>query len=159
MLRIGHGFDIHRFIENKPLILGGVHIPSDKGMEAHSDGDVLIHAICDALLGAAALGDIGQHFPDTDKQYAEVDSRILLMHVVKLIHQHHYQINNIDSTIIAQEPKFAPYIEAMRINLANDLQIAKNCVSVKATTMEKLDAIGEKKGIAVHAVVLLSDKN
>ncbi len=154
-MRIGHGFDIHRFQEGKPLVLGGVSISFNKGMEAHSDGDVLIHAVCDALIGAAALGDIGQHFPDTASEFKAANSRNLLTHVVQLLFDRGFSVSNIDTTIVAQVPKLAPYIDEMRTNLAVDLKIDKSCVSVKATTMEKLDAIGREEGIAVHAVVLI----
>lgn len=155
MLRIGHGFDIHRFTKGPLLILGGVHIPFEQGMAAHSDGDVLIHALCDALLGAAALGDIGQHFPDHDGRFKSQDSRIFLRAIVELLEKNHYAINNVDTTIMAQTPKLAPFINQMRDYLAADLGIDKSRVSVKATTMEELDAVGASKGIAVHAVALI----
>lgn len=155
MLRIGHGFDIHRFEEGKPLVLGGVSIPFPKGMQAHSDGDVVLHAVCDALLGAAALGDIGKHFPDTDPQYRGSDSRMLLRHVVTLIRQQKFAVQNVDVTVVAQVPKLAPHIAAMCANMAADLAISLSCVNIKATTMEKLGPIGQEEALAAYAVVLL----
>ena len=154
-MRIGHGYDVHAFTEGNHLVLGGVHIPYTQSFEAHSDGDVLIHAICDALLGALALGDIGKHFPDTSAAYAKIDSRILLRKSCELIKQQGYQLGNLDSIIVAQAPKMAPHIEAMRANLAADLECAINQISVKATTTERLGFEGRKEGIAAHAVVLL----
>ena len=156
-MRIGHGFDVHRFGEGDHIFLGGVKIPYAQGLVAHSDGDVLLHAVCDALLGAAGLGDIGKHFPDTDERYKGIDSRELLRHVVALLQEKHLAPINIDSTIIAQAPKMAPHIEAMRHNMAADLGIESSLVNVKATTTEKLGYTGRKEGIAVHAVVLLKD--
>lgn len=156
--RIGHGYDIHRFEEHstrQSIILGGITIPYERGLVAHSDGDVVIHAICDALLGAAALGDIGQHFPDTSVEYKNCDSRELLRQVVKKIHIQQYVVGNIDVSIIAEMPKLAPYISLMRATLAQDLQISNNELNIKATTHEGLDAIGEKRGIGVHAVALI----
>ena len=154
-MRIGQGFDAHRFIQGVKLILGGVEIHYDYGMEAHSDGDVVIHALCDAILGALALGDIGKHFPDTSSEFKGVDSRILLRKVVELMEQHEHKINNVDITIIAQKPKVAAYIEPMRKNLANDLKTEIANVSVKATTTEKMGFTGRGEGIAVQAIVLL----
>ncbi|MGI9279092.1 MAG: 2-C-methyl-D-erythritol 2,4-cyclodiphosphate synthase [Endozoicomonas sp.] len=158
-MRIGHGFDVHRFSDeataNAQVILGGVGIDYSHSLLAHSDGDVLLHAVCDALLGAAALGDIGQHFPDTDPRYKGIDSRQLLRHVVALVHENGYQVVNVDSTIVAQAPKMAPHIPAMRENIARDLQVQTGAVNVKATTTEKLGYTGRKEGVAVHAVVLL----
>jgi 2-C-methyl-D-erythritol 2,4-cyclodiphosphate synthase len=154
-MRIGHGYDVHAFTAGDQLVLGGVTIPHSHAFAAHSDGDVLIHALCDALLGAAALGDIGRHFPDTSAEFKNIDSRILLRHVVGLLHQHGYRLGNADMTIIAQAPKMAPHIEAMRTNLAADLQGDIGQVNVKATTTEKLGFAGRKEGIAAHAVVLL----
>lgn len=154
-MRIGHGYDVHRFGEGCFVTLGGVEIPFHKGLVAHSDGDVLIHALCDALLGACALGDIGRHFPDTDPQYKGVNSRVLLKHVVNLVAEHGWQLVNLDATIIAQAPKMAPHIEQMKINLANDLQVELSQLNIKATTTEKLGFTGREEGIAVHAVVLL----
>ncbi len=156
-MRIGHGFDIHRFENGKPLILGGVVIPFPQGMKAHSDGDVLLHAVCDAILGAAALKDIGTHFPDTDARYKGIDSRNLLRNVVALVQQKGFNVQNIDATIIAEAPKLAPYLDAMCDNLAEDMGLSRRDVNVKATTMEKLGAIGQGEAIAVHAVVLLRD--
>lgn len=156
MFRIGHGFDIHQFEENKPLILGGVPIPYSKGMKGHSDGDVVIHALCDAILGAAAMGDIGKYFPDTDSQHKNRNSREFLREIVHLVHQKDYQIGNADVSIIAQVPKLAPYLEQMCVLLSQDLRIAVTDVNVKATTMERLGPIGQEQAIAAHAVVLLS---
>ena len=155
-MRIGHGFDVHRFGEGDHIILGGVKIPHKYGLIAHSDGDVLLHAVCDALLGAAGLGDIGRHFPDTDQRYSGIDSRKLLRHVVSLLKDHHFKPGNIDATIVAQAPKMAPHIDSMRSNIAEDLGLAVNAVNVKATTTEKLGYTGRQEGIAVHAVTLLS---
>lgn len=157
-MRIGHGYDIHRFEETSSkqhIILGGVQIPYERGIVAHSDGDVAIHAICDALLGASGLGDIGQHFPDTDPKYKNHDSRDFLRLVMQKVLAQGYVIGNVDVSIIAQAPKLAPHIMAMRENLALDLQTSVNNVNVKATTNEGLDAVGLKLGIAVHAVALL----
>lgn len=160
-MRIGHGYDIHRF-EAQPtrdyVTLGGVQIPHSHGLIAHSDGDVLIHAICDAILGALALGDIGKHFPDTDPAYKNCDSRDLLRHVVQKMLAENYTIGNIDATILAELPKILPHAAAMRAHLASDLQISINNINIKATTHEGLGAIGEKRGIAAHAVVLLVKK-
>ena len=155
-MRIGQGFDAHRFSDSGRLVLGGVEIPFDKGMEAHSDGDVVIHALCDAILGALALGDIGQHFPDSSETYKGIDSRILLRHVVELMQQQQHRIHNVDITIIAQAPKLASYLPAMRDILANDLHTALNNVSLKATTTEHMGFTGRGEGIAVMAVVLLA---
>lgn len=154
-MRIGHGYDVHKFVENRPLIIGGVIVPHSHGLEAHSDGDVLIHAICDALLGAAGLWDIGHHFPDTDEAFKNIDSRKLLKRVVNDLAELGWQVNNIDSTIIAQAPKLAPFIPDMRKLLADDLAINVDAVNVKATTTEKLGFAGRKEGIAAHAVALL----
>ena len=154
-MRIGHGFDVHRFGEGDHIFLGGVNIAHNQGLIAHSDGDVLLHALCDALLGAAGLGDIGQHFPDTDERYKGIDSRELLRHVVALLRNNRLSTVNVDSTIIAQAPKMAPHIDAMRNNIAADLGIDRSLVNVKATTTEKLGYTGRKEGVAVHAVVLL----
>jgi len=154
-MRIGQGYDVHAFAENRKLILGGVDVPHDVGLAGHSDADVLIHACCDALLGALALGDIGKHFPDTSADFENIDSRILLRHVGSLIKENGYCVANLDSTIIAQRPKLAPYIEIMRKNLAEDLSISIDQVSVKATTTEKLGFEGKGEGIASQAIVLL----
>ena len=154
-MRIGFGYDVHRFAENRDLWLGGIKIPHSKGLMGHSDADVLIHAICDALLGAAALGDIGKHFPDTDPRYKGIDSKILLTETARLITNAGYKIMNIDSTIAMQAPKIASYIEQMRITLSNLLQIEAGQVSVKATTTEKLGFEGREEGVSAYAVVLL----
>lgn len=156
-MRIGHGFDVHAFGDGDAITLGGVRIPYHRGLMAHSDGDVLLHAICDALLGAAGLGDIGQHFPDDDLAFKAIDSRILLRRVVGLVHQHRLTISNVDSTVIAQAPKLAPYIPAMVAQIAPELDVASQRVSVKATTTERLGYIGRGEGIAAHAVVLLHE--
>lgn len=155
-MRIGHGYDVHAFDEGNFITLGGVQIPHNQGLKAHSDGDVALHALADALLGAAAMGDIGQHFPDTDDAYQGADSRVLLRHVVGLIHNKGYRVGNVDVTIIAQAPKMAPHIMLMRERIAQDLQVALDDVNVKATTTEKLGFVGRKEGIAVHAVALLT---
>ena len=154
-MRIGHGYDVHRLVEGRRLILGGVDIPHKKGLLGHSDADVLVHAIMDALLGAAALGDIGKHFPDSDPAYAGVDSLKLAAHVATLVRHHGYRIVNIDSTILAQAPKLAPHIETMRRNIANALGVELSAINVKATTEEGLGFTGEKLGIAAHAVCLI----
>lgn len=154
-MRIGFGYDVHRFAENRDLWLGGIKIPHSKGLLGHSDADVLIHAICDALLGAAALGDIGKHFPDTDPEYKGIDSKILLSETARLITNAGYKIANIDSTIAMQAPKIASYIEQMRITLSSLLQIETGQVSVKATTTEKLGFEGREEGVSAYAVVLL----
>ena len=154
-MRIGQGFDAHRFSDSGRLMLGGVEIPFDKGMQAHSDGDVVIHALCDAILGALALGDIGQHFPDNSDEYKGIDSRILLQRVVELMQQQHYRINNLDITIVAQAPKLAPHLSAMREILAQDLDVEVSSVSLKATTTEQMGFTGRGEGIAAMAVVLL----
>lgn len=154
-MRIGHGYDVHRFGEGEFITLGGVRLPHKFGLVAHSDGDVLLHALSDALLGAAALGDIGRHFPDTDPQFKGADSRALLRHVVGLVQAKGWRVGNVDATIVAQAPKMAPHIEAMRANIAADLQVELDAVNVKATTTEKLGFTGREEGIAVHAVALL----
>lgn len=154
-MRIGHGYDVHRFAENRPLVIGGVTIPHSHGLEAHSDGDVLIHAICDALLGAAGLWDIGHHFPDTDDAFKNIDSRVLLRRVMDDLSGLGWAVNNIDSTVIAQAPKLAPFIPQMKSLLAEDLAISEGELNIKATTTEKLGFAGRQEGIAAHAVVLL----
>lgn len=154
-MRIGHGYDVHRFCDGDFITLGGVRIPHKYGLLAHSDGDVLLHALSDALLGAAALGDIGKHFPDTDPQFKGADSRVLLRHVVGIVQAKGWKVGNVDATIVAQAPKMAPHIETMRQRLAEDLQVALDQVNVKATTTEKLGFTGREEGIAVHAVALL----
>ena len=155
MLRIGHGYDVHRLVEGRRLILGGVEVPHTLGLLGHSDADVLTHAVMDALLGAAGLGDIGRHFPDTDPAYAGADSLKLLDHVVELLEEKGYQVGNVDATILAQRPKLAPYLEQMRENLAARMKAALEQVNVKATTEEKLGFTGAEEGIAAHAVCLL----
>ncbi|MFK3681785.1 2-C-methyl-D-erythritol 2,4-cyclodiphosphate synthase [Pseudomonas sp. NPDC088890] len=154
-MRIGHGYDVHRFTDGDFITLGGVHIPHKYGLLAHSDGDVVLHALSDALLGAAALGDIGKHFPDTDPQFKGADSRVLLRHVVGIVQAKGWMVGNIDATIVAQAPKMAPHIETMRQLIAQDLQVELDQVNVKATTTEKLGFTGREEGIAVHAVALL----
>ena len=155
-MRIGHGYDVHRFGSGDAVILGGVRIPHSRGLAAHSDGDVLVHATCDALLGAIAAGDIGGHFPDTDPGNAGIDSRILLRRVMGLVRDAGYVLANLDATLVAQAPRMAPHIDAMRANLAADLGSRLSEVNVKATTTEGLGFAGRKEGIAAHAVVLLS---
>lgn len=155
-MRIGHGYDVHRFGEGDFITLGGVQIPYHRGLVAHSDGDVLIHALCDGLLGACGLGDIGRHFPDTDPKYKGIDSRQLLRHVMLLVKQQGWQLANMDATIIAQAPKMAPHIVTMQQLLAEDMQVALGQLNIKATTTEKLGFTGREEGIAVHTVVLLA---
>ncbi len=155
MIRVGMGYDVHRFKDGGDVILGGVKIDYEQGLEAHSDGDVVLHALCDALLGAAALGDIGKHFPDTDPEFKGADSRVLLRHVYRIIQDKGYVLVNADITIIAQAPKMAPYIVAMCVNIAADLNIDVDFINVKATTTEKLGFEGRKEGIAVQAIVLI----
>jgi 2-C-methyl-D-erythritol 2,4-cyclodiphosphate synthase len=154
-MRIGQGFDAHALVTGRKLIIGGVEIPHEKGLAGHSDADVLIHAVCDALLGAAGLGDIGTHFPDTDARYKGIDSRKLLREVAQLLRQKKLRVANVDATIIAQAPKMAPHIAVMRANLASDLGVAPDAVNVKAKTTEKLGFIGRGEGIAAEAVALL----
>src|SRR5690625_2428510 len=157
-MRIGYGYDVHRLVEGRPLILGGVDIPFTKGLAGHSDADVLLHAVVDALLGACALGDIGRHFPDTDPQYAGADSRELLREVAKLIGREAYVVANIDATAVADDPRLAPHITAMRNNIAADLQLETAQVSVKATTSEGLGFEGRQNGISARAVALVIAK-
>ena len=157
-IRIGHGFDVHAFAEGRRLVIGGVYIPHDRGLLGHSDADVLIHAICDALLGAAALGDIGRHFPDSDPRYKGIDSRELLRHVGGLLDARGWRVGNVDATIIAQAPRMAPHIPAMREHLAADLGIPVEALNVKATTTEKLGFTGRGEGIAAEAVCLIQAK-
>ncbi|MBE6837947.1 MAG: 2-C-methyl-D-erythritol 2,4-cyclodiphosphate synthase [Ruminococcus sp.] len=154
-MRIGHGYDVHRLAEGRKLILGGVEIPHEKGLLGHSDADVLAHAVMDALLGAAALGDIGKHFPDNDEKYKDADSIELLKEVCRILCENGYKIGNIDSTILCQSPKLAPHIDSMRKNIAEACGIDISLVSVKATTEEKLGFTGDGSGIAVHAVCLI----
>ncbi len=157
MIRIGQGFDAHRFADAGRLVLGGVEIPYSRGMQAHSDGDVVIHALCDALLGALALGDIGQHFPDNSAEFAGIDSRILLRRVVELLDERRYRLVNADLTIIAQAPKLAAHLPAMQAILAEDLRVTPDQVGIKATTTEHMGFTGREEGIAALAVVLIDD--
>lgn len=155
MIRVGQGYDVHRFNDGDHIILGGVTIPYERGLEAHSDGDVVLHALADAILGAAALGDIGKHFPDTDPEFKGADSRVLLRHVYKIVQEKGYKLMNADVTIIAQAPKMLPHVPDMRANIAADLLVDIDFINVKATTTEKLGFEGRKEGIAVQAVVLI----
>jgi 2-C-methyl-D-erythritol 2,4-cyclodiphosphate synthase len=155
MIRIGHGFDVHQLVEGRKCIIGGVDIPHEKGLKGHSDADVLLHAICDALLGAAAMGDIGKHFPDTDPRFKGIDSRELLRHVAALINEKGYGVVNVDATVIAEAPRLAKHIAAMCTNIAADLGVAADCVNVKATTSERLGFTGRGEGIAAEAVCLI----
>lgn len=157
-IRIGHGFDVHAFAEGRRLILGGVDIPHERGLLGHSDADVLLHAICDALLGAAGLGDIGRHFPDSAPEYKGIDSRKLLRHVAALLLQHGWRVGNVDATIIAQAPRMAPHIPVMREYIAEDLDVAADQVNVKATTTERLGFTGRGEGIAAEAVCLIDKR-
>lgn len=157
-MRIGHGYDVHKLVVDRKLILGGVEIPHEKGLLGHSDADVLLHAVCDALLGAAGLGDIGKHFPDTDESYKGIDSRVLLREVVSLLYSRGFRVVNIDCTVIAQSPKLAEYIGKMRRNIAADCGIDREFINVKATTEEGLGFTGEKQGIAAHAVCIIENK-
>jgi len=159
MFRIGQGFDVHQLVEGRPLIIGGITIPYEKGLLGHSDADVLLHTVADAVLGAIGAGDIGKHFPDTDPEFKDADSAKLLEHVWNLVKQEGYKLGNIDCTIIAQSPKMAPYIEAMRERIAQLLEATVEQVNVKATTTEKLGFTGRKEGIAAQAVVLLMKSN
>ena len=154
-IRIGHGYDVHKLVQGRKCIIGGVDIPCELGLLGHSDADVLLHAVSDALLGAAALGDIGKHFPDTDERYAGANSFVLLCKVADLLAEKGYKASNIDATIIAQIPKMAPYINDMRANIAKACKMDLDCVSVKATTEEKLGFTGAKRGIAAHCVCLI----
>jgi len=158
-MRIGHGFDVHRLVAGRKLVLGGVEIPHAVGLLGHSDADVLLHAICDAILGAVAAGDIGKHFPDSNPKYQGIDSRLLLRHVVALMHHQGYRFCNLDATILCQRPKLAPHIEAMCHNVAADCQCSRGQVNIKATTTEKLGFEGREEGISAHAVVLLQPGN
>ena len=154
-IRVGHGFDVHALVEDRKLIVGGVDIPYHQGLAGHSDADVLLHAICDALLGAAGLGDIGRHFPDTDAAFAGIDSRILLRRVAEQLRERGWQVGNVDATIIAQAPKMAPHIARMTAHIADDLGVALDRINVKATTTEKLGFTGRGEGIAAEAVCLI----
>lgn len=157
-IRIGHGYDVHRFEKGRKCIIGGVDIPCELGLLGHSDADVLLHAVSDALLGAAALGDIGKHFPDTSPEFEGADSLVLLQKTVELLREQGYIVSNIDSTVVAQMPKLAPYIDEMRKNIASACGVDKDRVSVKATTEEKLGFTGAKQGISAHAVCLIEKK-
>ncbi|MBX9905014.1 MAG: 2-C-methyl-D-erythritol 2,4-cyclodiphosphate synthase [Burkholderiales bacterium] len=157
-MRIGQGFDVHALVAGRKLIIGGVNIPFERGLAGHSDADVLLHAICDALIGAAGLGDIGKHFPDTDPRYKGVDSRELLRAVARLLGEQGYVVVNVDSTIIAQAPKMAPHIAAMRTNIAADLGVAVDSINVKAKTAEKLGLVGRGEGIVAEAVALIASR-
>lgn len=159
MLRIGHGYDVHAFGPGDHVILGGERIPFERGLVAHSDGDVVLHAVCDALLGAAGLGDIGRHFPDTDARFKGADSRALLRDVVAMLRERLWHVANVDITVIAQRPRLAPHIDAMRAHIANDLGIEWGAVNVKATTTERLGYIGREEGIACHAVALIQQSD
>jgi 2-C-methyl-D-erythritol 2,4-cyclodiphosphate synthase len=155
MIRVGQGYDVHRFCEGNAIVLGGISIPYERGLEAHSDGDVVLHALSDALLGAAALGDIGKHFPDTDPAFKGADSRVLLRHVYQVVQAQGYKLVNADITIIAQAPKMSPHTAMMCSYIADDLKVAVDCINVKATTTEQLGFEGRKEGIAVQAIVLI----
>lgn len=156
-IRVGHGYDVHKLVEGRKLILGGVEIEHETGLLGHSDADVLLHAVCDALLGAAALGDIGTHFPDRNESYRGISSLVLLQKTGKLLAENHWKVGNIDATLIAQKPKISPYIPEMIRNIANVLQIGEDCVSIKATTEENLGFTGREEGMAAHAVCLITD--
>lgn len=158
MMRIGHGYDVHAFGDGDHVVLGGVRIDFDRGLVAHSDGDVMIHALCDALLGAAGLGDIGKHFPDTDERLSGADSRDLLRAVVSQLDAAGWSVGNVDLTVIAQTPRLSEHVSAMQMNLAHDLGVAQDCVNVKATTTERLGFVGREEGIASHAVALLTNQ-
>ena len=158
MMRIGHGYDVHAFGDGDHVVLGGVRIDFDRGLVAHSDGDVMIHALCDALLGAAGLGDIGKHFPDTDERLSGADSRDLLRAVLSQLDAAGWSVGNVDLTVIAQTPRLSEHVSAMQMNLAHDLGVAQDCVNVKATTTERLGFVGREEGIASHAVALLTSQ-
>lgn len=157
-MRIGQGFDVHALVAGRKLVIGGVTIPFERGLAGHSDADVLLHAICDALIGAAGLGDIGGHFPDTDPRYRGIDSRELLRAAARLLTGRGYAVGNVDATIIAQAPKMAPHIPAMRANIAADLAVAEHCINIKAKTAEKLGFVGRGEGIVAEAVVLIAPR-
>lgn len=154
-MRIGHGYDVHRLVDGRPLVLGGVKIPFELGLLGHSDADVLLHAVCDAILGAAALGDIGKHFPDSDEAFRNIDSRILLRKTAELLREKGYKVVNVDATVIAQKPKLSPFIAEMRDNIALDCGVSAECVNVKATTEEGLGFTGDLSGISAYAVCLI----
>ena len=156
-MRIGHGYDVHRLVPGRKLILGGVEIPCEMGLDGHSDADVLTHAIMDALLGAAALGDIGRHFPDHDDQYLGIDSQILLGKVCSMLDEHHYRVGNLDATVIAQRPKLSPYMEQMREKLSQTMGISVDRINLKATTEERMGFTGRGEGISAHAVCLWNE--
>lgn len=156
-MRIGHGYDVHSFAEGRKLFIGGIEIPFSKGLLGHSDADVLLHAVCDALLGAAGLGDIGKHFSDSDPAYKGIDSKLLLAHTVKLLKEKSMKISNVDSTVVAQVPKLSPYIEEMKLCIAHICEVSPDRINVKATTEEKLGFTGREEGIAAHAVCLLEE--
>jgi len=158
MMRIGHGYDAHAFTPGRPLRLGGITIPHERGLAGHSDGDAVIHALCDALLGAAGLPDIGHHFPDTKAEHADADSRNFLTHTMTLLRERNLHLLNADITILAQEPKLAPHLEAMRTELARTMQLPPEHINIKATTTDGLGAIGQRQGIAAHAVALLQNR-
>lgn len=155
-MRIGHGYDVHQLVADRKLILGGIEIDHHLGLLGHSDADVLLHAVCDAIIGALGLGDIGQHFPDTDAQYAGADSRVLLRHVISLMRQQDYELGNLDVTVVAQQPKLASHLMAMKANLASDFNCPQSKLNIKATTTEKLGFVGREEGIEAHAVVMLN---
>jgi 2-C-methyl-D-erythritol 2,4-cyclodiphosphate synthase len=155
MMRVGYGFDVHQLVEGRELWLGGVRVPHELGALGHSDADVLLHAICDALLGAVALGDIGQHFPDTDARWKGADSKVLLKAVVELLHQRGWRVNNVDSTLVLERPKIMPHVPAMRSTIAGLLQVPEDAVSVKATTNEKMGYVGRQEGVCAHAVAMV----
>ncbi len=157
-MRIGFGYDVHKLVAGRKLILGGVEIPNEKGLLGHSDADVVLHALCDALLGAAALGDIGKHFPDTDPQYKDISSLTLLEKAGDLLLHHHFNIVNVDVTIVLQQPKIAPYVETMRANIAHVLRIVVNSISIKATTNEGMGSIGTGEGAAAYAIASIQSK-
>lgn len=156
-MRVGFGYDVHAFIENRPLILGGIEVPHTHGLLGHSDADVLLHSICDALLGAAALGDLGRHFPDTDPQYRGVSSLLLLEKTVEILRREGFVVVNVDSTLVLQKPRVAAYVPRMQAKIAYAMQIPANCISVKATTTEKLGFAGREEGIAAYAVALVAE--
>ena len=157
MIRIGFGYDVHRLADGRPLVLGGVHVPHDRGLHGHSDADALLHAVSDALLGAAALGDIGMHFPDTDPRWKDADSRVLLEEVARLLAANGYRINNVDATVVLERPKLRPFIEQMRSNMATCLQVDRGCISVKATRGEEIGFVGREEGAAAYAVCTIVD--
>ena len=154
-LKIGHGFDIHSLVEGRPCIIGGVHIPFNKGLQGHSDGDVLLHAVCDALIGAMGLGDIGQLFPDNDQRYKDINSRVLLQEIYQKMEELKYTVSNIDATIICEAPKIMQFSSQMKVNISSDLMCSVNDINIKAKTMEKLGAIGRGEGIAAEVVCLI----